>query len=229
MQRKMLGKLSCNVGNIFPTINVMPTLSTEEHRKIFGAWLKNQRVYAGLTQKELAEGAEITEMTIGRIEKGESGTKRDTAISIVDAINRKSKTGHKVIVAEALERLFGQWKAPSSNSVPKPILEALAREGTLSANDERLIAGFITRLKESALPNEELFPNMDKDNNPEEIEGNEERRTFEEYEEVRKKYGLKRHKLTKLQKELVEKYGYGFLIDHMERSHGSGNGVKSNS
>ena len=49
---------------------------------------------------------------------------------------------------EAL-RVAGYAPENGVPSVPKPILEALAREGTLREGDEDLIADFITRLKQS--------------------------------------------------------------------------------
>lgn len=113
----MLGKLSCNVGNIYPTINVMSSVSTENHWKQFGQWIRKMRKAAGLTQVQVSSGAEITDVQLARIEKGESGTKRDTAISIIEAINHKSNTGHKVDLNEARERFYGRWNENNQTEI----------------------------------------------------------------------------------------------------------------
>lgn len=82
----MLGKLSCNVGQTFPTLNVMSSTTTETHWQQFGKWLKTKRIEAKLTQVQVANKAGITDVQYARIEKGESGTKRETVIELAKAI-----------------------------------------------------------------------------------------------------------------------------------------------
>jgi len=82
----MLGNLSCNVTLGYPTINVMPSLLPKSHWEEFGAWIRKMRRDAELTQKQVATKAEIHEVQLARIEKGESGTKRETVIAIAKAI-----------------------------------------------------------------------------------------------------------------------------------------------
>lgn len=79
----MLGNLSCNVRLGYPTINVM----SSTHWERFGSWLRQQRRLADLTQKNLADMAGIHEVQLARIEKGESGTKRDTVLALAKALN----------------------------------------------------------------------------------------------------------------------------------------------
>lgn len=52
------------------------------HWERFGSWLRRQRHLADMTQKQLADKAGIHEVQLARIEKGESGTKRDTVAAL---------------------------------------------------------------------------------------------------------------------------------------------------
>lgn len=111
MQHKMLQNVYCKATNNFVTINAtMPDSgkSSEELQKAFGAWLKAQRKLTGLSQKKVADEVPMDRVQLARIESGESGTKRDTVIGIVNAINKKSEF-HKVDLDEALERYYGRW------------------------------------------------------------------------------------------------------------------------
>lgn len=78
----MLVKHNCNVSRPSLTINVMP----DTHWQRFGKWLRTQRRQADLTQAQVARRAGIHELQVGRIEKGESGTKRETVIALANAI-----------------------------------------------------------------------------------------------------------------------------------------------
>jgi transcriptional regulator with XRE-family HTH domain len=88
----MLGNLSCNVRSAYPTIDVMPSMLPKSHWEQFGAWLRKLRRDAELTQKQVAEGAGIHEVQLARIEKGESGTKRETVIALAKALNVDEST-----------------------------------------------------------------------------------------------------------------------------------------
>ena len=52
----------------------------------FGRWLREQRVAAGLTQKQVAARTRMHTVHIARLEAGESGTKRDSVIALANAI-----------------------------------------------------------------------------------------------------------------------------------------------
>jgi transcriptional regulator with XRE-family HTH domain len=52
----------------------------------FGSWLRKMRRDADLTQAQVAKRAGIHEVQVARIEKGESGTKRETVIQLAQAI-----------------------------------------------------------------------------------------------------------------------------------------------
>jgi transcriptional regulator with XRE-family HTH domain len=56
------------------------------HWQQFGAWIRKMRRDAELTQKQVADRSGIHEVQLARIEKGESGTKRDTVIALAKAI-----------------------------------------------------------------------------------------------------------------------------------------------
>lgn len=64
----------------------MPSMLPKSHWEQFGAWIRKSRRDAELTQKQVAQKAEIHEVQLARIEKGESGTKRDTVIALAKAI-----------------------------------------------------------------------------------------------------------------------------------------------
>lgn len=82
----MLGNPSCNVRREYPTIDVMPSMLPKTHWEQFGAWIRKMRRESELTQKQLAEKAGIHEVQLARIEKGESGTRRETVILIAEAL-----------------------------------------------------------------------------------------------------------------------------------------------
>jgi transcriptional regulator with XRE-family HTH domain len=70
----------------------MPSMLPKSHWEQFGAWLRKLRRDAELTQKQVAEGAGIHEVQLARIEKGESGTKRETVIALAKALNVDEST-----------------------------------------------------------------------------------------------------------------------------------------
>lgn len=69
-----------------------------------------------------------------------SRPKRENVIKIAEALNQE--------VNRAL-LITGHAPLSETKPIPKPIIEALAREGELDPNDEILIAEFITRLKQT--------------------------------------------------------------------------------
>lgn len=126
MQHKKLQNVYCKATSNFVTICTTMSItgkSSEELQKEFGAWIKTQRVIAGLTQKIIAAAAPIDRVHLARIESGESGTKRDTVISLVEAINHKSAT-HNVDFQEALDRFYGRWNG--NETVEKSELQKIA-------------------------------------------------------------------------------------------------------
>ena len=80
----MLGNPSCNVISKYPTINVV----LPSHWKDFGSWIRIQRKLADLTQDQLAKKAGIHAVQLARIEKGESGTRRDTVLALAKALGQ---------------------------------------------------------------------------------------------------------------------------------------------
>ena len=64
----------------------MSSISNDSHWQQFGKWLKQKRLLANLTQTQVGNRAGITDVQVARIEKGESGTKRETVISLAQAI-----------------------------------------------------------------------------------------------------------------------------------------------
>lgn len=135
MQHQMLQNVHCKATEEFVTIRA--TMSgnkklSEQLNKELGQWLKEQRRLSGLTQEKVASSIPIDRVHLARIEKGDSGTKRDTLISIVETINRKSTTGHKVDVDEAIDRFYGRWNENDSNNIDDAEiveLETLYRKG----------------------------------------------------------------------------------------------------
>lgn len=59
---------------------------SEVLRQEFGSWLQKQREAHGLSQKFVADKANVTVTQLSRIENGQSGTKRDTVIALANII-----------------------------------------------------------------------------------------------------------------------------------------------
>jgi DNA-binding XRE family transcriptional regulator len=72
--------------------------------------LRHLRASLGLTQKQLAEAARISEAAVISIEKGKSKPRLITAYAIVDALNVKlEKAGREVVTVESLDwQLLGE-------------------------------------------------------------------------------------------------------------------------
>ena len=68
------------------TPNFSVTGSTEDLRRNFGFWFKQQRVKAHKTQSFVAAKTGLHTKHICRIEHGKSGVKRETVISLAKAI-----------------------------------------------------------------------------------------------------------------------------------------------
>ncbi len=113
----------------------------------FGQWLKNARTERGYSLRtlEALTNKICTYGYLNQLERGVTGKKGaeyQPDLEIVEAL----AIALKKPIDEA--RLAAGY-APKNQlpPVPKPIIEALAREGTLHPDDEILIADFITRLK----------------------------------------------------------------------------------
>jgi transcriptional regulator with XRE-family HTH domain len=83
-----------------PLLNVN---NIEESKKLFGAWLQSEREKAGITQDQVAKKTGLNVKSISRIERGESGTRRDTLIAIVESVNALSH-GYQINLNTALQR-----------------------------------------------------------------------------------------------------------------------------
>lgn len=59
---------------------------SEVLRQEFGSWLQKERERRGLSQKFVAEKANVTVTQLSRIENGQSGTRRDTVIMLAKII-----------------------------------------------------------------------------------------------------------------------------------------------
>jgi len=59
---------------------------SEVLRQEFGSWLQKEREAHGLSQKFVAEKANVTVTQLSRIENGQSGTRRDTVIKLAKII-----------------------------------------------------------------------------------------------------------------------------------------------
>ncbi len=110
----------------------------------FGKWLLRHRKQLGLNQGDVAKKADVSTSYVSTLEREQphslTGEKiqpdREKVIALAQAVNGN--------IDEAL-RLSG------FDAVPKPVLRAFAREGSLSPNDEILIANMIETLKKQRL------------------------------------------------------------------------------
>lgn len=92
--------LNCNVMSVSLTSLVKVS---EQLWAQFGAWFKQQREIAGLTQEQVRKKANIHVVQLSRIENGHSGAKRETVIGLVNAVNSLSKS-HKIDLKLALNQ-----------------------------------------------------------------------------------------------------------------------------
>lgn len=92
---RILFDLTFNVKDkpiVMSTINrlTFPVMSSakpsEILRREFGSWLQKEREARGLSQKFVADKANVTVTQLSRIENGQSGTKRDTVIALANII-----------------------------------------------------------------------------------------------------------------------------------------------
>ncbi len=95
-------QLNCNVNVVYLTMGVK--MAVKDRWEEFGEWLAEERGKAGVAQKLVAIKAAISPVQLNRIEKGNSGAKRQTVIDIVEAINDHSSTAHRLDLEEALNR-----------------------------------------------------------------------------------------------------------------------------
>lgn len=143
----MLGKLHCNVMLENPTMFVVPLLP-HKHWETFGSWLRKMRRAADLSQAEVARRAHISENQVARIEKGESGTRRETVIALARAIginlaDALKQAGYALpdekAVAELNEKFYPSQMPPKTYTQLLYALEALGIEidwATMGSNLE---------------------------------------------------------------------------------------------
>lgn len=97
----MFKQVHCDVTTLFVTTSRVP----ESPWKEFGAWIKDARLKANLSQAGAANRTGIDRQQWYRIENGLSGTKRETVIKIAAALSLNEK--------EALNRAgFGSGEPP---------------------------------------------------------------------------------------------------------------------
>lgn len=115
----------------------------------FAKWLNNSFENSSFKSfSALADAANLQRSTVSALANAKSQTltgkasqpKPETVIALAKVLDQD--------IDKAL-LLAGHAPINEAPTVPKPILEALAREGTLSPNDEILIAEFIARLKQT--------------------------------------------------------------------------------
>jgi transcriptional regulator with XRE-family HTH domain len=113
----------------------------------FGEFLKKWRKAKGMTQPELAKAAGINISYVSNLERNFSANKKGVPQPSRDLCKRFAK----VLEVPEADVLLAANYAPDngSDAVPKPILEALAREGKLNPDDAERIADFILRLKQT--------------------------------------------------------------------------------
>lgn len=117
----------------------MPANSEAKRWKHFGKWIRGQRRAADLTQEQVAKRAGIHALQVGRIEKGESGTKRDTVMNLAhaigaDPIDALQNAGFAILPPYLEKRVGEMVELARETFTPKPknlaeFLEALENMG----------------------------------------------------------------------------------------------------
>jgi transcriptional regulator with XRE-family HTH domain len=122
------------------------------HWQEFGAWLRRERRGADLTQAQVAKRAGIHEVQVARIEKGESGTKRETVMQLalaigIDVGEALNKAGYALVDPDGPSFSHGVIVPPFPKK-PKNVTEFLERLEEIGfeqfdfAADEETLAEF---------------------------------------------------------------------------------------
>lgn len=119
-----------------------------ENMENLGDLIRRRMNDVGISSKsELARRLGKSAAYVGDLINNTAKTKSGTYLPSPEVVGKLSEV-LDVSESEILNAV-GYMSSNESAAVPKPILEALAREGTLSPNDEILIAEFIARLKQT--------------------------------------------------------------------------------
>lgn len=81
----------------------------------FGPWLQAERNRAKVSQEEVARRVGINVVQLSRIENGHSGSKRETVMAIVEAVNDLSKSRYQIDLDEAMKR--AGYASPSKDEI----------------------------------------------------------------------------------------------------------------
>lgn len=133
------------------TFNVMPKAKTSaEIRREFGGWFKAERESRGISQKYVAEKVGVTVTQLSRIERGLSGTRRDTVISLAEiigvdateALRRYEPENVRSLANERLGSIEVAYEGLRTNESKQKVdwlIEMLEREVERIAQEEELL------------------------------------------------------------------------------------------
>ena len=111
----------------------------------FGKQLKEWRKAKGLTQQDLATAVGVNVSYISNLERDFSANTKSGKPTASETLTEKFA---KILGVEVDEVRVAAGYAPKNTPpVPKPILDALARSGSLSDKDAILIAGIIDQIE----------------------------------------------------------------------------------
>ena len=154
-------------------LRVSECMESEELWKQFGAWFREQRRAADLTQEETAQAAGITRQHLGAIEKGESGVKRDTLLKLADAIGiSRSQVLHRAGLRLSGEDPDEYQRSPASEGdrLRDSLSSAPLAETMTEAEERRLLGMFAGKSRQARQTAEAAikailaeFPDLDTD------------------------------------------------------------------
>lgn len=134
------------VDNGFDKLFVHKAMLTGEFAN-FGDWLRSKIRENDISNAELARRVDVSPTYIGNLLRNYSPNSKTGSIRASEKIVESIAKALNAPIDEA--RTAAGYAAKNQTvPVPKPIIEALAREGTLHPDDEILIADMIVRFKQ---------------------------------------------------------------------------------
>ena len=118
------------------TFRVMPKVKTsQEVKSFFGKWFQKEREERGISQKFVADKVDMSVTQLSRIENGQSGTKRDTAIILAQTIGADEE--------EALKAFYGWSFSESDSELIRLVKNELHNSDTWSSLQKENFLGWL--------------------------------------------------------------------------------------
>jgi transcriptional regulator with XRE-family HTH domain len=111
----------------------------------FAGWLTAARQEAEMTQQELGDLAGLSKPQISRLESGDQGTKRETAIRLATALNRPLGEALAALANDLIGDEGGVYYAPD----PDTVYLVEAYEGIITPSGRTLAKNLVAEIRET--------------------------------------------------------------------------------